>query len=200
MSTQAAPAPEVRKLSIGPMDNNVYVVVDTLTNKGVIVDASWDASRIAETAQGVDIERILLTHGDSDHIDALEELKRLYPGVPVGIHPADADRLASPPDFHLENGEQVTFGNASLQVLHTPGHTPGSVCLYTSGVLLSGDTLFPGGPGTRGDSNLFQPIIEQIEQKLFTLPDDTKVLPGHGAGTTIGTEKPSLPDWKARGW
>jgi glyoxylase-like metal-dependent hydrolase (beta-lactamase superfamily II) len=201
VSTAAAPEPEIRRLNLGPMDNNVYVIVDPSTDKGVIVDASADAARIAEAADGVDVERILITHGDADHIDALEALKSLYPGVPVGIHPADAGRLPSPPDFEIQDGDQITFGNASLEALHTPGHTPGSICLYTPGTLISGDTLFPGGPGnTHGDKQRFDEIIEHIEAKLLTLPDDTDVLPGHGNPTTIGAEKPSLPDWKARGW
>jgi glyoxylase-like metal-dependent hydrolase (beta-lactamase superfamily II) len=197
MATQT---PEVRELRLGPMDNNVYVVVDPVTRRGVIVDASHDAARIAELAEGVTVERILITHGDRDHIDALEALKRLHP-VPVGIHGGDADRLSSPPDFLIEDGQEIAFGEATLRALHTPGHTPGSVCLYAPGVLLAGDTLFPGGPGnTHGDPRRFEQVIAAIREKLFTLPDDTRVLPGHGGPTTIGVEKPSLDDWVARGW
>ena len=197
MTTQTA-TPEVRTLTLGPLDNNVYLVVDPSTNRAVIVDASFDADRIAELAGGVEVERILLTHGDRDHIDALEELKRRFP-VPVGIHPGDAGRLPSPPDFELADGQEIPVGNATLRVIHTPGHTPGSVCLYAPGILISGDTLFPGGPGTRGDSSIFEPIMEQIESKLFPLPDDTRVLPGHGLPTTIGAEKPHAEEWRARG-
>lgn len=181
------------------MENNVYIVVDPETNRGVIVDAS-EAGPIIEAARGLEIEYILLTHGDADHIAALEEVKREYL-VPVGIHPADAERLSTPPDFEIEDGQEISFGNTTLRAMHTPGHTPGSISLYTPGTLLSGDTLFPGGPGaTRGDKQRFEQIIASITEKLFVLPDDTTVLPGHGDGTTIGAEKPSLQEWIERGY
>lgn len=198
MSAQTS-APEIRRLETGPMENNVYIVVDPETNRGVIVDAS-EAGPIIEAARGLEIEYILLTHGDADHIAALEEVKRAYP-VPVGIHAADAERLSTPPDFEISDGQEISFGNATLRAMHTPGHTPGSISLYTPGTLLSGDTLFPGGPGnTRGDKQRFDQIIASITEKLFVLPDDTTVLPGHGNGTTIGAEKPSLQEWIERGY
>ncbi|MDQ3327848.1 MAG: MBL fold metallo-hydrolase [Chloroflexota bacterium] len=198
MSAQPS-APEIRRLETGPMGNNVYIVVDPETNRGVIVDAS-EAAPIIEAARGLEIEYILLTHGDADHIEGLEELKRAYP-VPVGIHAADAGRLSTPPDFEIEDGQEISFGNATLRTMHTPGHSPGSISLYTPGTLLSGDTLFPGGPGnTRDDKERFEQIIASITEKLFVLPDDTAVLPGHGEGTTIGAEKPSLQEWIDRGY
>ena len=198
MATETASL-EVRTLTLGPMENNVYVVVDSATKRGVVIDASYDAAQIADLAEGVQVERILLTHGDRDHIDALWDLKALLP-VPVGIHAGDADRLSRPPDFLIEDGQTIPVGGASLLALHTPGHTPGSICLYTPGTLIAGDTLFPGGPGaTRGDAQKFAQIIESIRGQLFTLPDETRVLPGHGAATTIGAEKPSLDEWIARG-
>lgn len=199
MTTQS-PALEIRSLRLGPMDNNVYVAFDPETRRGIVVDASYDAAKIVELADGVEVERIVLTHGDRDHIDALPELKAAL-GVPVGIHPADAGNLMFPPDFTLEDGQRLEVGNAGIEVLHTPGHTPGSVCLYVPGTLIAGDTLFPGGPGnTRGDERKFAQIIESIEKKLYGLPDETRVLPGHGEGTTIGAERPQLAEWKARGW
>lgn len=191
---------QVTKLSLGPMDNNVYVVIDPATNNSAIVDASFDAARIAEAAAGTSIQYILLTHGDADHIDALQNLRTAV-GAPVGIHPADADRLPAPPDFELADGQEIAVGNVTLRTMHTPGHTPGSVCFYADGTLLSGDTLFPGGPGaTRGDKNRFAQIIASVRDKLFVLPDDTEVRPGHGADTTIGAEKPHLQEWIDRGY
>ena len=191
---------EVRTLSLGPMDNNVYVVVDRSTRRGVIIDASADGRQIAELAADVQVEYLLITHGDHDHVDALAELHRRYP-APVAVHAADAASLPVPPALTLNDGRQIHFGGSSLLVLHTPGHTPGSVCFYAPGTLFSGDTLFPGGPGnTRGNPERFTQIIGHIRDKLFVLPNETVVLPGHGAGTTIGAEKPALDAWIARGW
>ena len=198
--TTRTTGPEIRKLSLGSMDNNVYIVVDPETRRGVIVDASADAERIAEEARGVQIDYILITHGDHDHVDALDRLRRLV-SARVGVHREDADGLTAPPDFELEDGQEIAFGNTTLRVLHTPGHTPGSLCYYTPGILIAGDTLFPGGPGnTYGDSERFRRIITAISEKLFVLPDDTQVLPGHGRSTTIGAEQPHLEEWIARGW
>lgn len=191
---------EATKLALGPLDNNVYVLTCARTGESVVVDASHDAARIADAARGTTVRSILLTHGDRDHIDALDELRALL-GVPVGIHQADADRLNTPPDFLLADGQTIQVGDVALRVLHTPGHTQGSVCFYGDGVLIAGDTLFPGGPGaTRGNQEHFAQIIAAIRDKLFVLPDETVVRPGHGADTTIGAEKPHLDEWIARGW
>ncbi|HEX5505046.1 MAG TPA: MBL fold metallo-hydrolase, partial [Thermomicrobiales bacterium] len=166
------------KLALGPMDNNVYVVACERTGESVVVDASHDAARIAAAA-GTDVRMILLTHGDRDHVDALQDLRARL-GVPVGVHPADAAMLPAPPDFTLADGQTIAVGDGSLRVIHTPGHTPGSVCFYFDSTLVAGDTLFPGGPGaTRGDAEKFAQIIASVRDRLFPLPDDTAVCPGH---------------------
>ncbi len=191
---------QVTKLTLGPMDNNVYVVVDPRTNESVVIDASHDAARIAEAAAGTTVRYILLTHGDGDHIDALQDLRARL-GAPVAIHPADADCLPAPEDMDLADGQEITIGDTTLRVIHTPGHTPGSVCFYEDGTLIAGDTLFPGGPGaTRGDKDKFAQIIAGVRDKLFVLPDPTAVRPGHGSDTTIGAEKPHLQEWIDRGY
>jgi glyoxylase-like metal-dependent hydrolase (beta-lactamase superfamily II) len=100
----------------------------------------------------------------------------------------------------IEPGEVIRFGAVSLTALHTPGHTPGSVCFLAGGTLFSGDTLFPGGPGATADPGQFAEIMASLERSLFTLPDRTRVLPGHGAPTTIGEERPSVPEWWRRGY
>ena len=187
------------KLSVGPMDNNVYVLICPETRESVIIDAANEANRILEAVKGTNVRYILLTHGHSDHVQALEEVKQAT-GAPVAIHPADAAMLPIAADLALNDGDRVRFGKHELLVLHTPGHTPGSVCLLTDQHLFSGDTLFPGGPGnTKTRLGNFPQIIESV-RRLFELPDETHVYPGHGADTTIGREKPHLDEWLARGW
>jgi glyoxylase-like metal-dependent hydrolase (beta-lactamase superfamily II) len=191
---------QATKLTLGQYDNNVYIVVCPRTKESAIIDASYDAAQIARAAAGTNVRFILLTHGDPDHIDALQDLRTRL-NVPVGIHPADADRLPAPAEFEIADGQEFTVGDVTLRTLHTPGHTPGCVGFYTPGTLFSGDTLFPGGPGnTRGDKDRFAQIIEAIRSKYFVLPDETLVRPGHGADTTIGAEKPHLQEWIERGW
>lgn len=191
---------QVKKLTLGPYNNNVYILIDPQTNESVVIDASFDAEAIAAATDGTQVKAILLTHGDGDHIDVLPALKAKL-GVPVGIHQADAGRLATPPDFLLEDGQDYAVGAETMRVLHTPGHTPGCICLLFGETLIAGDTLFPGGPGaTRGDKDRFAQIIASITTKLYVLPDATLVRPGHGDDTTIGTEKPHLQEWIERGW
>lgn len=191
---------EVRSFSVGPMDNNVYLLVCPTTGESVLVDAANEADRILKEAEGTRVRYILQTHGHHDHVQALREVKEAL-GVPVGVHREDARMLPVPADSYLQDGDRIAFGTQELRVLHTPGHTPGSVCFLIDRYLVSGDTLFPGGPGnTATKLGNFPQIIESIRSKLFVLPDDTVVLPGHGRGTTIGAEKPHLEEWIARGW
>ena len=141
---------------------------------------------------------IVQTHGHQDHVQALAELKRRLQ-VPVYAHPGDRYPVAI--DHPLADGDEISFGRRSVTALHTPGHTPGGTCFVCGRHLISGDTLFPGGPGnTNKDKQAFAQIIESIRTKLFTLPDDTIVYPGHGRDTTVGTEKPHLEEWIERGW
>ncbi len=190
---------DLRTASVGRMDNNVYVLVDRDTNDSILIDAPTDADTIMGLTDGTNVKYILLTHGDGDHIQALTQMKDQL-GVPVGIHEADADSLPVKPDLFIHEGDLFRFGNSSVTALHTPGHTAGSICLVAEGFVISGDTLFPGGPGeTRRTGGDFPSIISNVRDKLFTLPDDTKVYPGHGKPTTIGAEKPHLQEWIERG-
>jgi glyoxylase-like metal-dependent hydrolase (beta-lactamase superfamily II) len=190
----------LKQFSVGSFDNNVYILIDPSTHESVLFDAPFDATRILDQLSGTTLRYILMTHADPDHVQALSEV-RAKTGAPVGAHHYEADRLPQPPDFELHDGDIIRFGNVELRALHTPGHAPGSMSFVTGDILIAGDTLFPGGPGNteRADGN-FDEIIESIRTKLFTLPDDTKVYPGHGKPTTIGAEKPHLQEWIDRGW
>ncbi|HEU4783807.1 MAG TPA: MBL fold metallo-hydrolase [Ktedonobacterales bacterium] len=186
----------------GPMENNVYLLVSPQTREAVLIDASDDAERLAEEVSKLRarVRMILLTHGHADHWGALGQLRDTW-GVPVGIHLADADMLPLTPNFALDDGQRIGLGFGEIHVLHTPGHTPGGVCFLADGCLFSGDTLFPGGPGaTKQPLGDFPLIMTSLREKLFVLPDSTLVLPGHGKSTTIGTERPALDEWQARGW
>ena len=188
----------VRKIGVGDMGNNVYVLECPETHDAFIVDACFEPDTIIDGADGANVVGILQTHGHMDHVQALPGLfARL--SVPVYAHPGDAYPVASGHD--LGDGDVLGLGNREITVLHTPGHTPGGVCFHSGRHLASGDTLFPGGPGnTWGNADAFAQIIESIETKLFVLPDDTFVYPGHGDDTTIGAEKPHVAEWKERGW
>jgi glyoxylase-like metal-dependent hydrolase (beta-lactamase superfamily II) len=188
----------VRKIEVGNMENNVYVLECPETHEAFLVDGCFEADKIVEAAEGARLIGILQTHGHMDHVQALAELKERL-GVPVHAHPGDGYPVAI--DVQLNDGDQLKFGNRSADVIHTPGHTPGGTCFLIGEHLISGDTLFPGGPGnTWGKKQAFEQIIDSIERKLFVLPDETRVYPGHGKDTTIGAEKPHLQEWIERGW
>ncbi|MDQ3985259.1 MAG: MBL fold metallo-hydrolase [Actinomycetota bacterium] len=188
----------VRKLEVGSMENNTYVLECPETHESLIVDGCFEADKIVEGADGTNVVGILQTHGHMDHVQALPELKKEL-GVPVMAHPGDTYPVEI--DRELRDGDEIPFGNKKAKVIHTPGHTPGGSCFLIGKHLISGDTLFPGGPGnTQGDSDLFETIIGSVRDKLFVLPDETVVYPGHGADTTIGKERPQLQEWIDRGW
>jgi glyoxylase-like metal-dependent hydrolase (beta-lactamase superfamily II) len=189
----------VTRIVTQPLDNNVYLITCTETRSSLVVDAASNTEGIIALAKDTKVDAVLTTHGHWDHHGAIPELTDRL-SVPFMLHPLDTDLAGKAPDRPVSDGE-MSLGNVTMEILHTPGHTPGSVCIFLNGVVLTGDTLFPGGPGaTRFEHSSFDTIIESIESKLFTLPDETVVLPGHGAATTIGTERPQLPAWIARGW
>lgn len=186
--------------SVGPFDNNVYVVGSPATGEAVIVDAAAEPEKIVAACQGLAPRMVLTTHGHHDHLGALDAVQEAF-DVPFLLHPADVTIAGRQPDDILEDGQEIVVGQVALHVVHTPGHTPGSVCFVVEPFLLSGDTLFPGGPGaTQWDYSNFGQIMDSLEQRLFTLADPTLVYPGHGEPTTIGTERPHLGEWRERGW
>ena len=186
------------------VENNVWVVGND--DQVIVVDAAHDAEPIIEALGDRALILIVSTHGHNDHINAAEELA-LRTGAPVALHPDDAELWAGvypdrPPDRALIDSELLPVGEHRLRVIHTPGHSPGGVCLHDAeaAVVFSGDTLFQGGPGATGRSfSSFPTIIESIRTRLLVLDRATTVHPGHGADTTIGAEAPHLEEWIERG-
>jgi len=186
------------------VDNNVWLIGDD--DQVLVIDAAHDAEAIKAAVGSRRVDAILCTHGHNDHIDAAPALAELT-GAAIWLHPADAALwgMAHPdrqPDAELHAGQVLTIAGVDVQVLHTPGHSPGAVCFYVPelGALFSGDTLFSGGPGATGRSfSDFPTIIDSISHRLLNLPDETVVHTGHGDDTTIGAEAPHLDDWVVRG-
>lgn len=180
---------ELKRLEVGSFENNCYILTSPRTRETVIIDPAAEAEKVLRAIQGESVKYILMTHGHMDHIGALEEVQDAT-HAPVGIHEQEARALRRKPDFFLQDGQVLTFGDVSLKALHTPGHSPGAVCFLTGNVLFSGDTIFPNGPGNtaipRAD---YQEILRSIHSKIFVLPEDTIIYPGHGLETTVGREK-----------
>jgi glyoxylase-like metal-dependent hydrolase (beta-lactamase superfamily II) len=193
---------EVHKVVVGPYDNNVFVVRCRETGDAVLLDAANEHEQLLDLAQRLGVRRILETHGHWDHIQAIPAMREA--GYEVAVTALDAPRLKDVGyDVFLDDAEVVEVGRLRLHAIHTPGHTEGSICFLVDGspLLFSGDTLFPGGPGnTTFEGGDFATVIESIDRRLFTLPSDTIVLPGHGNDTTIATERPHLQEWVDRGW
>ena len=193
---------EIHKLVVGPYDNNVFVLRCRATGDAVLLDAANEHEKLLELAQSLNVRRVLETHGHWDHIQAVPAMREA--GYEVAVTALDAPRLKDVGyDVFLDDKEVVEVGRVRLDAIHTPGHTEGSICFKVAGspIVFSGDTLFPGGPGNATfEGGDFATIIQSIDSKLFTLPPDTIVLPGHGDDTTVGTERPHLQEWIDRGW
>jgi glyoxylase-like metal-dependent hydrolase (beta-lactamase superfamily II) len=192
---------EIHRLVVGPVDNNVFVLRCKATGEAVLIDAANEHEKLLELCRRLDVRKVLETHGHWDHIQAVPAVRDA--GYDVGVTADDAGMLPSY-DFLLSDDDVIEVGRLRLRTLLTPGHTPGSMCFVVEGsrVLVSGDTLFPGGPGaTKYEGGDFPTIISSIEGRIFgTLGDDIIVMPGHGVDTTIGAERPHLDEWIARGW
>jgi len=183
------------------VDNNVWLYGDE--DEVVVIDAAHDAQAIAAAVGGRPVKAIVCTHAHNDHVNAAVELAQEL-DAPVWLHPADRffwDVVHdTPPGGELTNGQTITVAGSTLTVLHTPGHSPGGVCLVGDGLVFSGDTLFCGGPGATGRSHSsFPTILDSIRERLLSLPPDTIVNTGHGDTTTIGAEASSYDEWVRRG-
>jgi glyoxylase-like metal-dependent hydrolase (beta-lactamase superfamily II) len=193
-------AVRVDKVVVGPYENNAYVVRCRQTGEAILVDAANEHELLVPLCKQLGVRRVLTTHGHFDHIQAVEACRDA--GIDVGVAAEDAKMLPSY-DFVIDDEDVISVGDLRLEAIHTPGHTPGSTSFLLEGepILFTGDTLFPGGPGnTLFEGASFEQIIASIDRRLFTLPPDLLVLPGHGLDTTLGTERPHLQEWVDRGW
>ena len=203
--TRELPGLTITKVAVGPMDNNAYLLRCTQTGAQALIDAANDASTLTAMIGDVPLATIITTHQHWDHWGALEEVQRATSADTVA-HPEDAGEIPVPTTRLVRHGDTVAVGNATLSVIHLRGHTPGSIALrYDDGAqphLFTGDSLFPGGPGnTQHDPQRFGQLMTDLEDRVFgELPDVTWVYPGHGKDTTLGTERPHVPEWRERGW
>ena len=189
---------QIEKIELGPFGTNAYILVCRDTGESLVVDAPADAGKILELLKGTSPRYILITHNHMDHTGALSELKSTL-DLPVAVHADDAGSLPVSADQLLNDGDVISFGDIKLSVLHTPGHTPGSVCFLTANYLIAGDTIFPGGPGRTGSPADFKRILDSLTGKIFVLPDDTRVFPGHGNSTILGKERQSFAAFSEQG-
>jgi glyoxylase-like metal-dependent hydrolase (beta-lactamase superfamily II) len=200
---------QITKVATPPFENNCYLLRCTDTGDTLLVDAAGDAPRLLSLVGDGRLVAVVETHGHWDHVQALAEVKEAS-GAPVLVHPGDAEMLPVPADRLVQDGDTVQVGSCTLTAIHLQGHTPGSLALLYEGSpssgehphLFSGDSLFPGGPGnTEKDPERFRTLMDDLERKVFgPLPDATWVYPGHGLDTTLGAERPSLAEWRERGW
>ncbi len=188
---------QIERLELGPFGTNAYIVVCPRTRESVLIDTPAEANKIRRRLEGTNPKYILLTHNHMDHLGAFAELRTALK-VPVAAHTADTGNLPSPPEILLSDGDTVQVGNITLEVLHTPGHTPGSLCFKSGRYLISGDTIFPGGPGKTRTPDDFRQIINSITKKIFTMPDDTQIYPGHGDSTSVKQAKDEFAVFSSR--
>lgn len=187
----------IERIETPPFGTNAYRLICRDTDESVLIDAPGEAEIMLSRLHGKRPQLILMTHSHMDHTGALVQLQSSL-DVSLAAHKEDAARLPVFPDVLLQHESEVTVGNVTLKVQHTPGHTPGSLCFFTGKYLLSGDTLFPGGPGKTGTPSAFQQIIRSIKERLFVLPDDVQVFPGHGEPTVLGKEKEQFAVFASR--
>jgi glyoxylase-like metal-dependent hydrolase (beta-lactamase superfamily II) len=192
---------EVHRFVVGPFENNVYVVRCRRTGEAVLLDAANEHDRLLRVATRLGVTSVLETHGHWDHIQAVEQVRDA--GIDVWVREEDASMLPSY-DHLLEDDAVHSIGDLRLRTVHTPGHTPGSIsfALENTPMLFTGDTLFPGGPGnTALEGGDFASIITSIEERIFRVfAAETTIWPGHGAPSTLASERPHLDEWVERGW
>lgn len=196
----------ISKISVGPMDNNAYLLRCRATGAQLLIDAAAEPARLLDLVGGDGLASIVTTHGHHDHWAALAEVAAAT-GAETIAHPADAAEIGVPTALAVHDGGRIVLGDVRLDVIHLVGHTPGSIAIAYDDPeghahLFTGDSLFPGGVGnTFGDAEAFRRLLHDVTVKVFdAYPDTTWVYPGHGDDTTLGAERPQLGEWAARGW
>ncbi|HZQ33189.1 MAG TPA: MBL fold metallo-hydrolase [Mycobacterium sp.] len=201
------PGATIIKASVGPMDNNAYLVTCSETGETLLIDAANDADDLVALIRehAPKLSLIVTSHQHFDHWQALQAVADAT-GAPTAAHEIDADGLPLKPDRLLQHGDTVQMGKLTFDVIHLRGHTPGSVALALNGVgeatqLFTGDCLFPGGVGKTWQPGDFEQLLGDVTSRVFDVYDDSTVIyPGHGDDTTLGAERPHLSEWKERGW
>jgi len=187
----------IEKFELGPFGTNAYIVTCHVSRYSALIDAPAEGNIIKGKLKNTIPQYILLTHNHMDHTGALSQL-RAELKIPLAAHDSDARNLTPPAEILLNNGDMVSLGEIEFTVLHTPGHTPGSLCFLVGHYLISGDTIFPGGPGRTSTPYDFKQIINSITEKIFVLPDDTQIYPGHGNSTVLKNEKKEFDIFTSR--
>jgi glyoxylase-like metal-dependent hydrolase (beta-lactamase superfamily II) len=206
---RSLPGATIVKTSVGPMDNNAYLITCSETGETLLIDAANDAEDLIDLVRrhAPKLTLIVTSHQHFDHWQALKALVEAT-GAPTAAHALDAGPLPVKPDRLLANGDTVNVGRLSFEVIHLRGHTPGSVALALGGEpaggatqLFTGDCLFPGGVGKTWQPGDFTQLLADVKSRVFEVYDDsTVVYPGHGDDTTLGRERPHLGEWRERGW
>jgi glyoxylase-like metal-dependent hydrolase (beta-lactamase superfamily II) len=199
------PGLTISKIAVSEMANNAYLLRDPQTGEALLIDAAADPETLLRFIDDADVRTVVTTHGHWDHHRALPEVVAATRAVTVA-HPADAGDLPVEVKRLVRHGDTVTVGSQTLEVVHLRGHTPGSIALVWRGGegagthVFTGDSLFPGGPGRTTDPTDFTSLMDDLEARIFPLPDDTWFYPGHGNDSTLGAERPHISEWRARGW
>jgi hydroxyacylglutathione hydrolase len=178
----------IERLTLGPYETNTYIAMCNKTGESLVVDAPAEVSTIITSLKGTCPRYILLTHDHYDHTGAMVSLRSRLK-VPLATHEASSYQMKTPPEILLKDGDSLKLGKTKINVLHTPGHTPGSLCFKMGKYLFAGDTIFPGGPGHTHSPDELNEILASIKEKIFTLPGNTLILPGHGDSTTVAKAK-----------
>ncbi len=192
----------ISKVAVSEMANNAYLLRDPATGQALLVDAAAEPDTLRDLVAGANVRTVVTTHGHWDHHRALPDVVAAT-GARTVAHAADAGDLPVPVDRTVAHGDTVEVGEQVLEVVHLRGHTPGSIALVWRGAgthVFTGDSLFPGGPGRTTDPTDFTSLMDDLEARVFPLPDDTWFYPGHGKDSTLGAERPHIPEWRARGW